>query len=173
MASTASRLGLIVFSVTQMVFLASSLGSVGFFLNEFNKAEQKQSSIADDVGLFGREEFFLFSVSIGIVIALFSMIIGMTQSHEKAQYAASMLAAHVLLLLLLVVSSSLLIKTETIYDRNLLCDALKLGTDARCYQLIIGVVSAFLSVALFIGSTVIYCTSLLGTVRISFINMDN
>ena len=60
-----------------------------FFFNEFKNANLKQSSIADDVCLFGREEFFLFSVSIGFVIALFSMIIGFTESHDKAPYLAS------------------------------------------------------------------------------------
>ena len=80
------------------VFLISALGSVGFFLNELNAAFEKAKSGAPRqvaqllslflTGLYGREEFFLCSASVALVVALCSLIIGITRSHNKAPCAA-------------------------------------------------------------------------------------
>ncbi|XP_046840236.1 uncharacterized protein LOC124434389 [Xenia sp. Carnegie-2017] len=101
MASGASRVGIMVLSIAQIVFLISALGSVGFFLNELNAAFEKVKSGAPGqvaqllslflTGLYGREEFFLCSASVALVVALCSLIIGITRSHNKAPCAAFMM----------------------------------------------------------------------------------
>ncbi|XP_046848343.1 uncharacterized protein LOC124441913 [Xenia sp. Carnegie-2017] len=186
MASAASRIGLIILSLLQMVLLVIALGFVGFFVREMNKTSEREARratialqstvapVANDMGIFGREESFLFSSAIGIIIAFISMIIAISQSHSKAPCAASMVTAHILLLLLLVVSSSILANTAEKYDSLHLCKSLKENkSDTRCTHLTAGVALAFISVVLFIGSTVIYCASLLNMVHISFINMES
>ena len=53
-----------------------------------------------------------------------------------------MAALHALCALALLVSASLLAKTTMTYDSKDMCDLLKKNSsDARCYQLIIGLVS--------------------------------
>ena len=79
------------------VFLISALGSVGFFVNEVDAGVEKLKRASSEeaelisifqIGLYGREEFFLCSASVALVVASCSLIIGITRSHNKAPCAA-------------------------------------------------------------------------------------
>ena len=169
MANAAKRASLVIMAISEMVTFVVTIGTVAFFISEAGDTD-----LTLDIGFYGREEFVLFASAVGFFVALFSMIVAILGAQENSHWAATMATLHAFGALVLLVSASLLAKTTMTYDSKDLCKQIKKDSnDARCYQLIIGLSFAFVSMVLFIGDTTIYVVTLAQHTGISFVNMDN
>ena len=177
MSHVAKRVGLVTLALAEMVTFAVTAGTVGFYISQlsgFVHDNGGNGALLLDYGTQGRQEFLLFAAGIGIFIAIFSMVIAILGLQEISHWAVTMITLHAFCALVLLVSASLLAKTTSTYDKKDVCKRLKeISSDARCYQLTIGVAFGFVSMVLFIGDTIIYVATLTHNIGISFVNMNN
>ena len=56
------------------VALLGATGVVGYFLKEMRDEDNISNPDPYDIGYFGRHEFFLYTTSVGVVIAILSLV---------------------------------------------------------------------------------------------------
>ncbi|CAB3992310.1 ---NA--- [Paramuricea clavata] len=180
MAQSIKRISLITLAIVELVTLSIAIGAVGYFIDESSNTfgdSRSSRQLIIDVGTYGRHEFLLSAAAIGIFAAILSLVIAIANIQEKTHWAVNMVTVHAFCALLLLVSASLLAKTTRTYESaevtNMCKNLEKASSHARCYQLTIGVVFGFVSMALFIADTIIYISILMRNVGISFVNMEN
>ncbi|CAB4045529.1 Hypothetical predicted protein, partial [Paramuricea clavata] len=71
-----------------------------------------------DLGAFGRYEFFLYTTSLGVIMAIFSLVALITGLLEKKGGTLAMVIVHALWTLQLLVSTALLAKILATYEKE-------------------------------------------------------
>ncbi|CAB3997954.1 ---NA--- [Paramuricea clavata] len=122
-----------------------------------------------DKGTFGRYEFFLYTTSLGVIMAILSLVALITGLLEKKGGTLAMVIVHVLWTLQLLVSTALLAKVLATYEKERdigsgnkqsYCDFFdKADKDYQCSELIGGVACGFIGTILFLVDTIIYAIS--------------
>ncbi|XP_028392891.1 uncharacterized protein LOC114517391 [Dendronephthya gigantea] len=161
-----------VLKFAQICPLVIGMGFMAHFTKEFHDfTTQLYASIDSsldpyDNGSFGRYEFYLFSVGVGIGIAVLGLICALRGLMEKKYGALSMTALQALWAFHLLVATSLLAKSLSTYEKK----AYEGGTmslckmwdqsegykdyDFNCSQIYGAVVCGFIAMALFAMDTV-------------------
>ena len=74
--------------------LLAATGVVSYFTNELYRDSKKEPYDPRDLGHFGRYEFFVYTTSIGVVIAIIQLVALFKSKHEQADGALSVSSCH-------------------------------------------------------------------------------
>ncbi|CAB4013036.1 ---NA--- [Paramuricea clavata] len=121
-----------------------------------------------DIGKYGRFEFFLYTTSVGVIIAILSFVASITGLLEKQGRTLAMVVLHAIWTLQLLVSTVLLAKTlatlekkveylsSTVGKKKSNCQLLDdANHDFTCSQLTAGVVFGSFGTILFLVDTIV------------------
>ncbi|XP_028392768.1 uncharacterized protein LOC114517290 [Dendronephthya gigantea] len=151
----------VISAALEIVLLVVGTGLVGHFMKELHDDYDKQDE-SYNLGFYGRHEFYLFSTSLGVIIAICSIVEAITGILEKKGGVLVMAVVHALWAFQLVVATALLAKVLTTYEDKgdlpiSLCDVYdKSDKDYQCSELIGGVACGFIAAVIFIIDAVLY-----------------
>ncbi|XP_046843540.1 uncharacterized protein LOC124437612 [Xenia sp. Carnegie-2017] len=147
----------VIFKICQVVALAVGLGCVGHFTKEYvdyyddiNSEEYKHSAL-------GRQEFFLHTTGVGVVISIVGLVLNFSGLINKKHNAVAMAAVQGIWTIQLLVTTSLITVVYSSYNKDIggtsSCeywdDAPNRKYDYTCGQLIGGMVSGFIAAILY------------------------
>ncbi|CAB4002143.1 DNA transposase THAP9 [Paramuricea clavata] len=151
------------------IVLVVAIGTVGHFVKEDHDLVKERLLDPYDFGAYGRYEFFLYTTSVGVIIAILSLVASITGLLEKQGGTLAMAIVHAIWSLQLLVSTALLAKVlasaeKKVYIGTSTCDLLDdANHDHTCSHLISGVVFGFIGTILFLVDTIVYTKTVLST----------
>ncbi|XP_046843543.1 uncharacterized protein LOC124437614 [Xenia sp. Carnegie-2017] len=132
----------------QVVALAAGLGSVGFFTKE----RVDSNSEAYKRGVLGRQEFFLYTSCVGVVISIVGWVLNFSGLINKKHNAVTMATVQGIWTIQLLVTTSLITVVFSWYNKGIGGRSFCEGGDAArntCGQLIGGMVFGFIAAILY------------------------
>ena len=152
----------IILKPVEIALLVVGMGFVAYFTKELHDEATKDDPLIDpyDLGTFGRYEFFLYTASVGVGIAVLGLVCALTEIPEKKYGALAMFVVQAIWTMQLLVSTALVAKTLTTYQTDIglvgkisRCDlwdkAENRDYEYTCGQLTSGVVCGFIAMTVF------------------------
>ncbi|XP_046843536.1 uncharacterized protein LOC124437610 isoform X1 [Xenia sp. Carnegie-2017] len=151
----------VILKICQIVALAAGLGCVGYFTKVFVDIYDDAKSEAYKRGALGRQEFFLHTTGVGVVISIVGLVLNFSGLMNKKHNAVAMAAVQGVWAIQLLVTTCLITVVFSSYNKDedlllagkSLCevwdDAAIWKNDNTCGQMIGGIVSGFIATILY------------------------